>query len=96
MGIGGNGGDVSGSSSGGGRVTRENSGVYGGSIFEGYGLVGSVFEKSHCSYCWFLILAIPFFVSVNVFALSEASTSNVFFSKKSNLVVGGINNEPFL
>ena len=27
------------------------------------------------------ILAFPFFVSVNIFAFSEASTSNVFFSK---------------
>ena len=35
-------------------------------------------------------------MSVNVFAFREASTSDVFFSKKSNPVVGGVSNEPVL
>ena len=43
--------------------------------------------------------SIPVFISVNVFEFIEASTLNVFFSKtkkQSNLVVGGISNEPVL
>ena len=48
------------------------------------------------SYFWFFILALPYFVYVNVFAFCEASTSNVFFSKKSNPVVGGISNKHVL
>ena len=79
MGIGDNGGGGGGSGGSGGSGARsgtgKNDGIWGGLICEGYGWVCSVVVHIIV----FFILAFPFFVSVHVFVLSEASTSNVFF-----------------
>ena len=80
-----------GSSSGGGSVSGENGGTWGGFIVDGYGSVGSIIASVVIYIVGFLFYLSHFF-PVNVFSFIEASTSNVLSPKtknKATVVTGG-------
>ena len=80
MGISENGGG-GGGGSGVGSGTGENGGVWGEFIVELDGSVVSIIACVLVCIVSFFNFSVPVLISVNIFSFSEASTSNLFFSK---------------